>query len=248
MRTMLTFSFAVMAMVFITANALIAQPNAQDKEATFTVAENMPLKFTLNGDNDSIREFDSPRRKIYGLYSYMSLTAVDFKDEGNTSRNGSLRFSFFPNIEYHRNLYLNNYILFYAGLSFDNCGISVKDSIRRTYRYLALGVPLGFKFKLKNNKVNFRLGGGVEFPFHFKIKEYYDAGKQKEAEYFSKQLNQVQPYISASAGYTFIQLRFKYFISDFFNPDYETETLGVKIKPYKNITAQPIEISLVIGM
>jgi hypothetical protein len=102
----------------------------------------------------------------------------------------------------------------------------------RTYN---LGVPIGFKI---GNLDKAFLFGGYEFeiPIVYKEKTFVNEDKQdKTTIWFSNRVNTwnntVFLGVQLPAG---LSVKFKYYLTNFFNKDYESTTSGVTTKPYAN--------------
>lgn len=108
----------------------------------------------------------------------------------------------------------------------------------RTYN---LGIPIGIKLgKLSQEKPFFLFAGyELELPFHYKQKEF-DGGERtdRRTAWFSDRVNTIQQ--SVWGGIQFPQgfaLKAKYYLTDFFDPDYERTEDGVTFNPYENFNA-----------
>jgi hypothetical protein len=107
--------------------------------------------------------------------------------------------------------------------------------IRRQYM---LGVPLAIKLGSFKNHVYFFGGGEYEMAFHLKEKFWtgsFDRSgpKTKSMEWFSSQTPTFLP--SVFAGVQFprgINLKFKYYLTDFLNTDYKVSTNSNEGSPF----------------
>lgn len=204
----------------------------------------MPVRFTLDGGGSFMGENGENRLRTF---LYLGFSGVDFESPAAVQPESVLRITAFPNIEIRYSIIQRKNFLFYSGFGIANMGISLKDSVKHTYRYLGFGVPLAIQLRDKEDQFQFDLGGGIDIPFHFKEKHYWEDDKEKKSTFYSKQINPLQPWIFASIGFSFVQIRFKYFTGDFFNRDYRTEVNGIEIYPYKDTRSMPYEISLLFG-
>ncbi len=205
----------------------------------------MPMRFTLDGGGNAFVS-GSGKPKIQ-VYSYFGFSSHTLEAPAGMDAEPVMRFTGFPNVEVHYNFIRTNNVTAYTGLNVVNMGVSLKDSVKHTYRYLGIGIPLAVRFHDSERKFNVELGGGVDIPFHFKEKHYYDEDKEKDSKFYSEQLNPIQPYVFAAIGFQFMQIRFRYFTGEFFNKDYTVSINSVEVKPYAGIKCQPFEIALVFG-
>lgn len=147
--------------------------------------------------------------------------------------NGSTRtrFTMFPNSELVYNVDSRGIFGTYFGISLKNVGLNWGDPEKHKRRSLSLGVPLVFKLGDLENDNFFFFGGEIEAFFHYKKKDWTPAGEKiKSTEWFSDELNILQP--SFMVGYSMNKLMFKvkYYMFDFFNADYVD---GNGLMPYQ---------------
>lgn len=114
------------------------------------------------------------------------------------------------------------YLGVFSGIGLRNVGfITEENDIKIKYRSYNLGIPLALKIgSLKKNLYLFG-GGEYEWMFHFKQKTFIDGNKHKESEWFSSRTPSFIP--SVFAGVQFpegFQLKFKYYLDDFLNHNY----------------------------
>lgn len=163
-----------------------------------------------------------------------------------------LRFSPFFNNQNHLNKDLNQHLGFYTGLNIRNVGFIYKypaQTYKTKFRSYNLGIPLGLKFG--NLDKSFMYAGyEIEFPVHYKEK-FFDNDKKigKYHAWFSKK----QPvyYNSLMLGIQFAggtNLKFKYYLTGFFNKDYESPGVGGPIKPFADFDVNVFYISLSADM
>jgi hypothetical protein len=134
----------------------------------------------------------------------------------------------------------------FSGLGLKNIGFIEKfndgdSTIKR--RVYSLGIPLGLKIGDLRNRNFFFLGGGVDFPVHYKEKRFTKrSDKRKLDDWFSDQTPRVLPY--AFAGYSFdpgVMLKLQYYPTNFLNTDY-TNSAGVK--PFTGYNVNLLVLSL----
>jgi hypothetical protein len=122
---------------------------------------------------------------------------------------------------------------FYTGLALRNVGFIYDEdipqkTIRRSY---TLGIPIAVKLGSFKNHLYIFGGGEYEMLFHYKGKRWYSndrkGSKVKDTEWFSNKTELFVP--SVFAGIQFpkgINIKFKYYLGDFLNLDYEGPDLG----------------------
>ncbi len=163
-----------------------------------------------------------------------------------------LRFSPFFNSQNHLNKDLNQNLGFFTGLNVRNVGFIYKypaQTYKTKFRSYNLGVPLGLKFG--NIERTFMYAGyEIEIPFHYKEK-FFDDGKKtgKYRAWFSKK--QPAYYNSLMVGIQFsggTNLKFKYYLTNFFNKDYTVDSPAGQIKPFQDFDVNIFYISLSTDM
>lgn len=121
------------------------------------------------------------------------------------------------------------------------------DIKRRSY---SLGIPIGFKVGKMNNGAFFFAGVEPELMFHYKEKLFVNGDKDnKYNEWFSDRVNLFNP--SVFAGIQFkggVNLRFKYYLENFMNQDYEEMIDGRVNLPYQNLDTRLFYISIATGI
>jgi hypothetical protein len=162
----------------------------------------------------------------------------------NINYNGSetssvLRFSPVFNVQTLVNKDMSDKFGVFTGLAVRNVGfiydVPDQPGVRMKHRTYNLGVPIGFKI---GNLDKAFLFGGYEFeiPIVYKEKTFVNEDKQdKTTIWFSDRVNTwnntVFLGVQLPAG---LSVKFKYYLTNFFNKDYESTTSGVTTKPYAN--------------
>jgi hypothetical protein len=124
---------------------------------------------------------------------------------GGQSSLSTLRYSLFFNTGFQLNRTLTKNMQIFSGINIKNLGLIYRtDSFVQKYRSYTIGAPLGLKIgKLKSQYLV--VGGGVDFPFHSKKKQW-DKGdrgsKVKSRKWFSNEVN-------STLVYGFLGYRFK---------------------------------------
>ncbi len=168
---------------------------------------------------------------------------AEIENNGNTGGN-ILRFAPFVNLQFYGNADFGKYFGLIFGGSIRNVGFiyDYPDSVSRfKYRSYNLGIPVGIKLG-KMNGFLFYGGYEIEFPFSFKQKEFYGDTKVKNVEWFTSRLPSY--YQSVFFGVQFpygFSLKFKYYLSGFFNQDYAGSDGNY---PYRGLEANIFYFSL----
>jgi hypothetical protein len=121
---------------------------------------------------------------------------------------------------------LNEKMGLFTGLGIKNIGFvdrSGDSTIKR--RVYALGIPVGIKIGDLRNRNYLILGGGVDFPFHYREKRYVKRGhKFKYGDWFGEQTPRVMPYIFAGMSFNpGVILKLQYYPVNFLNESFREE-------------------------
>ncbi|MFY0673512.1 MAG: hypothetical protein JXQ87_08905 [Bacteroidia bacterium] len=141
--------------------------------------------------------------------------------------NGSTRtrFSIFPNSELVYNVDSRGILGTYFGISLRNVGLNWGDPEKHKRRSLSFGVPLVFKLGDLENDNFFFFGGEIEAFFHYKKKDWTPEGEKiKSSEWFSDEINILQPSFMVGYSMNKIMFKVKYYMFDFFNPEFADAT------------------------
>lgn len=207
--------------------------------------------------------------KKEGIYRTSSgeliFSLVDMEVNGETV-DPVLRFSAFFHFMEQWNFDIGDHFGFQAGIAMRNVGFITRDDPIRIQehadlidgddevdikrRSYSLGIPIGLKIGKLNNGAFFFGGVEPELMFHYKEKLFVNGDKDdKYNEWFSDRVNLINP--SVYAGIQFkggINLRFKYYLLDFLNTDYEEVMNGKPNFPYENVSSQMFYISVSAGL
>ncbi len=139
---------------------------------------------------------------------------------------------------------------FFTGLNLRNIGFIWDDPIVPSTRYKAraytVGIPVGFKV---GNMTGIYLFGGyeLELPFNYKEKKFVNEDKEdKEVYWFSNRIPGLYQslFVGIQTPYG-TQLKFKYYMTNFFNKDYTAnDGQGGTFKPYAGFDANVFYVSL----
>lgn len=151
-----------------------------------------------------------------------SMLQLALLDIGNSSDISTLRYTLFWNGGFDFNYKLSENVALFSGLAIKNLGVIIKDDTSTSkFRTYGVGIPLGLKIGKMTDKY-FIVGGGVDFPFHYKAKRWVDgrSNKVKKSEWFSDQVNPIQPF--GMIGYRFgnsLKVKAHYYPANFWNDD-----------------------------
>lgn len=233
--------------------------------------------FTVIAQNtDTLILIDPPASKS-GVDIYHTSTGElifslgDVNVDGAEDPTNTLRFSFFFHLQEQWNFDFNDNFGIRIGAAIRNVGFNTVDDPIRIQeheefvssdiegcdkevdykrRAYSLGAPVEIKLgKVKNGAFFF---GGVEpeLMFHYKEKLFVNGDKDNVLkEWFSDKVNLFNP--SVYAGIQFkrgLNLKFKYYLNDFLNTEYE-ETVNGQIRlPYQNVESRLFYISISAGL
>jgi len=174
------------------------------------------------------------------LFSMGDVQIVD--SAGNTQEPGTVvRWAPVLNIQGAYNYNPSKAFGVFLGLSIRNIGYiaddPLEDNIRYKYRTYNFGIPVGVK--IGSMEKFFAFGGyEIEFPFHYKEKKFI--GDDKDSKITGWFSDRVEPFqqswfvgIEIPNG---INLKFKYYFTDFHNKEFSYTENGDLYKPYANRT------------
>lgn len=173
-------------------------------------------------------------------------------DNAGNDNGNIVRFSPFFNFQNLVNFDPGSNIGFFTGLDLRNVGFIYdvpNSTIRKKFRSYNIGIPVGIK--LGNMGGSFIYGGyEIEFPINYKEKTFVNEAKTDK---FNVWFSNRQPafYSTFMAGIQFkhgANLKFKYYLTGFFNKDYTEINNGTEIKPYENIDVNVFYISLCFNL
>jgi hypothetical protein len=160
------------------------------------------------------------------------------------------RFSPVINIQSQLHIDKSEKLGFITGLNLRNIGFIWDDPIVPSTRYKAraytLGIPVGFKV---GNMTGVYLFGGyeLELPFNYKEKIFINEDKEdKEVYWFSNRIPSLYQsvFVGVQTPYG-TQLKFKYYMTNFFNKDYTAnDGQGGSFQPYAGFDANVFYVSL----
>lgn len=166
--------------------------------------------------------------------------------DNNGNANGNImRWSPVFNGQFFGNYDINNNIGFIFGAAIRNVGFiyDMQDGTgtKKKFRNYDFGIPVGIKVG-NMEKGFFFAGYEIEFPFNYKEKTFINEQKTKFNVWFSDRVPAYYHTVFAGVQFPYgISLKFKYYISEFFNQNY-TENDGNK--PYDGFKANVFYFSI----
>jgi hypothetical protein len=158
-----------------------------------------------------------------------------------------LRFSPFFNAQSWRVYDYGNFGVFH-GLAIRNVGFIAEDrsiNTRIKFRTYNLGIPVGFKVDF-SPAISLYAGYEFEVPFNFKQKTFINESKEDK---FNSWFSDRTPTLAHGlfVGFQFIggtHVKFKYYLNEFLNTDYEAVIDGQTVRPYADLDAHVFYFAL----
>lgn len=192
--------------------------NAQDKEVYFTSGGEVILSWA---DAQNNGEEGGVVTRLSAFFHLQSLANYDF----------------------HRSAGI------FSGISIRNIGFIYDDPInsevRTKFRTYNFGIPIGLKFGDLDNRFVY-VGYELEIPFNYKQKTFINESKEDK---FNVWFSDRTPTLMHSAfvginGISGMSIKFKYYLTNFFNEDFTLIEDGVTTQPFQNFEANVFYISL----
>jgi hypothetical protein len=165
-----------------------------------------------------------------------------------------IRFSPVFNIQNWVNIDQSENFGIFTGFSVRNVGfiydVPDQPGVRMKHRTYNLGIPIGFKLGNLSDKFIFA-GYELEIPFNYKEKTFVNEEKTAKKDiWFSNRVNTFNHTLMAGVQLPYgATLKFKYYLTNFFNKDYEeSDGQGGTIKPYANSDYNIFYFSLSFGL
>lgn len=181
----------------------------------------------------------------------MIFSFASINNNGN-SGNTIMRWSPVFNFQFFGNYDFSKYAGLIIGATIRNVGYidgnpDVDNSaFKKKYRTYNMGIPIGIKV---GNLEKFFVYGGyeIEFPFNYKEKTFFNGTKQdnKISAWFTKRTPVL--YNTAFVGVQFpygLNIKFKYYFTNFFNQEFVEVVDGDNRKPYAGIKTNIFYLSL----
>jgi len=169
-------------------------------------------------------------QKVYSTSGWeMIFSSADITQNGYPA-SSVLRWSPVFNIQSMLNADLNKSAGVFTGLGIRNVGFIYDDpvipNVRYKFRNYTLGIPAGIKIGKLDG---FFVYGGyeIEFPFHFKEKYFLNGKKEEKNGYwFSDRSERIFHTVFAGIQFPYgANLKFKYYLTNFFNQNFEATRL-----------------------
>ena len=200
------------------------------------------LLFSLTGMSQKKTYYTSAFETIF------SFANIDYK---GTNPNSTIRWAPVFNLQTLVNSDINNKVGFFSGLAIRNVGYIFDGyhpttgpmaTYKKKFRSYNLAVPVGMKFG-NMDKTFFYAGYEVELPILYKEKTFEGGDKiDKITGWFSNRQELFQHGFLAGVQFPYgVNLKFKYYISEFHNQDY---TDGSGNKPYAGLKSNIYYFSL----
>ena len=186
------------------------------------------------------------------IFSFADISSPD-----GQSLDQNMRWTPFFNLAGHLNYDFTKNFGINLGIAVRNVGFITKfdadpsDSQgidRIKYRTYNAGIPVGFKIgDLDQEKPFFFFGGyELELPFHYKQKEFSGSSKEnKTTSWFTDRNPDLMNSIYAGVQFrTGTAIKFKYYLTEFFNPDYTVTRDGVIFAPFGDFNANVFYFSV----
>jgi len=165
-----------------------------------------------------------------------------------------MRFSPVVNIQNWVNIDKSDNFGMFTGLSVRNVGVIFdvpgQPNTRIKARTYNIGIPAGIKIGNLNGKFLFA-GYELEIPINYKEKLFVNEDKQdKDSYWFTKRVNTINHSLMAGIQLPYgATLKFKYYLTNFFNKDYEeNDGTGNIVRPYQNADVNVFYFSLSFGL
>ena len=191
----------------------------------------------------------SQENKWYSTSGGEAILSWATVDNNGQEGNVVTRFSAFFHFQSLANKDFSDKAGMYTGLTLRNIGFIYDDpnnaAVRKKFRTYNVGIPFGLKFgNLRKSHVF--LGYELEIPLHYKEKTFVN---EKREERFGVWFSDRTPTVMHSAFIGFrgpagMSIKFKYYLTSFFNENYTEINDGVSSTPYKGFDANVFYASL----
>jgi hypothetical protein len=173
-------------------------------------------------------------------------------DNNGSAGNSVVRWTPWFNVQSYGNIDFSKNFGALVGMSIRNVGFIDESAdpnnsgIKKKYRTYNFGIPVGIKLGVMNK---FFLFGGyeIEFPFHYKEKTFVNNDKMdnKISGWFTGRTECCMHTVFAGVQLPMgVSLKFKYYLTNFFNEDFSEMVNGNINYPYAGKKANIMYISL----
>jgi len=173
-------------------------------------------------------------------------------DNNGTPGNSVVRWTPWFNIQSFGNFDFNKHIGSIFGIAIRNVGYIDNNAdpnnsgLKKKYRSYNFGIPVGLKLGVMNKFLVFG-GYEIEFPFHYKEKTFIDNNKvdNKISGWFTGRTECCMHTVFAGVQLPFgLSVKFKYYLTNFFNEDYSQVVNGDITHPYLGKKVNIMYVSL----
>ena len=198
--------------------------------------------------------FKMNAQDIYSTSGWEMIFSVAEVRQNNHQATSILRWAPVFNVQSMLNVDFGKSFGLFTGLGVRNVGFIYDDpdipNVRYKYRSYTLGIPAGFKIGKMNGA--FLYGGyELEFPFHFKENLFVNEKKEEVNGYWLSNRS-ANVFHTVLFGIQFpygANLKFKYYLNNFFNQDFEATRFDdngdpESYKPYEGHEANIFFLSL----
>jgi hypothetical protein len=207
----------------------------------------LPFAFSQEEGNTEVPKLEKKEDLFISSSGEVIFSFADLDVFGGEEGN-IMRFSPVFNLQTFLNYDPHSNVGMFAGLAIRNVGFIFDipgTDTRKKYRTYNLGIPLGLKLG-KLDKAFIYGGYEFEFPFNYKEKTFIDGEKEdKFNAWFSDRVPPVQQsvFVGIQLPWAF-NLKFKYYLTEFFNQDFTETVNGMEVMPYNGVRANVFYIAL----
>jgi len=197
----------------------------------------------INAQND---------KKFYtGLGGEMIFSFANIDNNGTAGSN-IMRWTPWFNVQFVGNYDFNNHVGLFFGAAIRNVGFiydnapnlggvaaDENDVIKYKFRNYDFGIPVGVKIGVLD-KIFLYGGYEIEFPFQYKQKTFVNDVKQdnKISVWFTSRTPAYYNTFFAGVQFPYgLNLKFKWYTSEFFNENFTEPTNGGSVQPYQGLKA-----------
>ncbi len=177
---------------------------------------------------------------------------ANINDNGETGGD-IMRFTPFLNFQGMYNVDMSKNFGIYTGVFLRNVGFifdryidqQTGDVVKKKFRTYNIGIPIGLKIG-NMDKLFLYAGYDFEYAFNYKEKTFQNEQKtDKFVTWFGSRANAFQHGFAVGIQFPYgMNLKFKYYLSNFHNQDYMETIDQVNYNPYKGLEANVWYISL----
>jgi len=193
------------------------------------------------------------KSKSYFQTDYEFIFSFASIDNNGNDGGNIMRFSGWFNLEGTYNYDFNKSFGIITGVALRNVGFIYNDpeiGKKKKYRTYNIGIPIGFKVG-SMGKAHLYTGYEIEFPTNYKEKTFTNERKDDKFNvWFTSRTPAFYNTVFVGVAFKYgLSLKFKYYLSNFFNQDYsEINEDGETVYPYENIDVRIFYFSLNINL